>query len=207
VTGTGTIQPGAALPLDFFTTPLSRELAPSEQIRGGQEDPATAAARRSATPASLQPLEDIRYGRGTPLLLTTPGDVTFKRPPRRDGGEEMPAEFQVPQTPDGAGAPGMRRQAEEDTPPDLIIPDNPDPQPRPPTAEESDAYFATWEAELSPMDGDQPPLAAPAEEAPNWSAAPLALALGVVWSIGLDRPRASRQRTPAWPWPGNRKSA
>ena len=54
-------------------------------------------------------LEYIRYGRETPVILTTPGDFTFMRPPRRDGGEEMPVEVPVPQAPDGAGASGNRR--------------------------------------------------------------------------------------------------
>ena len=201
--GTVPFQPNAALPLDFFTTPLSRELASAEQIRGGPDDPATAVARQTATPPALQEQTIIRPGRPTPLLHASPGDITLRRPNPGADGEGGPEGEQdalppdpVPPPDGGRGAPPTEPatpatpQQEKDggRPPDSITPHTPEPRTgQTVTPEESDAYFSARDTEPASAGGrERPPAPAPAEGTSDWPAAELALA---GWAGGWHAPR------------------
>lgn len=211
-TGTNTVQPGTATPqtppvvllngLLLVAGAAQRVEAPSI-ITLAQVNPETAPGT-AVTSAQTEIPARPSTTTGLRLLL---GDVSLWNigdTKTQPGEEGLPDKSAIPdKTPPKQAEPDGMPMKPDDTnvPPAAALDDSAEEDEAAANAV-SDAYFATWETQMAPEDGEtQPPVAASGEEAPNWSPAALGLALGGVWSIRLTPPREDRNRRPAWPRP------
>jgi len=207
-TGNNAVQPGAATPQTQVVVLLNGPLLVAGAAQNAEAAPLIIVPQANPeTVVTSSQTETPSRPSTTTLLRLLLGDVPLSNigtdNKARQDEERLLDKPAIPEKPPKQEEPdGMPMKPDDTNVPPGVAPDDTTREDEATSAAVSDAYFATWEAQMAPEDGEtQPPVSATGEESPNWSPAALGLALGGVWSIRLTRPREDKNRRPAWPRP------